>query len=79
MVALWVVIIILVQSVVLVFALSLCKSASMADRQFEKAYQNEQNKWAASSRVVDSGSAIPVSVEARHTAHANSTANVHGR
>ena len=76
MVALWVVIIILIQSVVLVFALSLCKSAALADRQFEKARSNEQHKWVASSRAVKSGTAIPISMEARHTARTNSTADI---
>jgi hypothetical protein len=79
MVALWVIIIILIQSVVLVFALSLCKSAALADRQFEKARQAEQHKWAASSHAVESGNPIPVSTEAQTVDRVRTPAQIHRR
>lgn len=78
MVALWVIVIILIQSVVLVFALSLCKSAALADRQFEKARQAEQQKWAASSNAVEGGT-VPISVKSRSTQHASASAHTRRR
>ena len=79
MVALWVIIIILIQLLVLFFALSLCKSAALADRQFEKARRAEKHKWATSSNVVERSTVIPVSVEARTTDPVNTPAHIHGR
>jgi hypothetical protein len=79
MVALWVIIIVLVQSVVLIFALSLCKSAALADRQFEKAHQAEQHKWATSAHVVERGAVFPISMKARPTDPINTPAQIQRR
>ncbi len=79
MVALWIIIIVLIQSVVLVFALSLCKSAALADRQFEKARQAEQHKWATSAHDANTGTNISVSSETRSSAHANAPVDIRRR
>jgi hypothetical protein len=79
MVALWIIVIILIQSVVLVFALSLCKSAALADRQFEKARQAEQQKWATSSNAAEGGATVPISVKSRPAKHVSASAHTRGR
>jgi hypothetical protein len=79
MVALWVIVIILIQAVVLTFAISLCKSAALADRQYDKARQAEQHKRAASAHAVDAGTTISISSETRATAHANAALDIRRR
>ncbi len=79
MVAIWIGILILVQLVVLVFALALCKSAARADREFERARNAEQWDRALAPEWLESKKAVQISPDTRPTARLNHPLDISGR
>jgi hypothetical protein len=61
MIAVWIGIFMFISIVVLVFTLALCKSAALADREFERARIADQRTWSKSPEWIDNNKELRVS------------------
>jgi hypothetical protein len=65
MIAIWIVILFFIPTVVLVFTLALCKSAALADREFERARTADQRTWSNKSEWIESNKEFHISPDTK--------------
>jgi hypothetical protein len=63
MIIIWIGILFFISSLVLVFTLALCKSAALADREFERARTADQRTWSITSESIESNKELHISTE----------------
>ena len=79
MIAIGIGIFLLIQAVVLVFALTLGKSAALADREFERARIAERRTWSNTPERIESNKEHQISLDTKPATRLNSPIHMPNR